>query len=191
MQNQQTGALEIQFQLRPSFSAPEPRRPCTPAAVESGKLPRITQVLALAIQFEEMVRTGEAKDYADLARLGCVTRERISQIMKLRWLAPDIQAKVLRLPRTPSGRFPICEAKLRKIADEIRWPEQHRMWRVLHSALDAWQPSVASPPGFTSLDLLSHDLPIGCPPDERVLGEAGLQPAFPRPSRDRVIGRPG
>ena len=137
MQNQQTGALEVQFQLRPSFSAPEPRRRPTPATVESGKLPRITQVLALAILFEEMVRTGEVKDYADLARLGCVTRERISQIMKLRWLAPDIQAEILRLPRSPSGRFPICEARLRNIADEIRWPEQQRMWRVLHSALDA------------------------------------------------------
>lgn len=128
MQNQQTGTLEIQFQLRPSFSAPEPPRRPTPAPVESGKLPRITQVLALAIQFEEMVCTGEAKDYADLARLGCVTRERISQIMKLRWLAADIQAEILRLPRTPTGRFPVCEARLRKIADEIRWSEQRRLW---------------------------------------------------------------
>ena len=52
MQTQETGTLEIQFQLRPSFSAPEPRRRPTPATMESGKLPRVTQVLALAILFE-------------------------------------------------------------------------------------------------------------------------------------------
>jgi len=134
MQNQQTGTLEIQFQLRPSFAVqPQAaRRPPTAPAlgtVGSGKLPRITQVLALAIQFEEMVRTGEAKDYADLARLGCVTRERISQIMKLRWLASDIQAEILRLPRTPSGRLPICEAKLRRVADRLSWAEQRYQWQ--------------------------------------------------------------
>jgi hypothetical protein len=147
MQPQERGTLEIQFQLRPLFSAPEPPRRRTPAAVESGKLPRITQVLALAIQFEETVRTGEAKDYADLARLGCVTRERISQIMKLRWLAPDIQAEILRLPRTPSGRFPICEARLRGIADELSWAQQRRLWEHLKSS-EGRERQVARSPGL-------------------------------------------
>jgi len=38
------------------------------------------------MQFREMIRSGDARDCADLARLGGLTRERISQIMKLLWL---------------------------------------------------------------------------------------------------------
>ncbi len=39
--------------------------------------------MALAIQFQDMIQRGDARDYADLARLGCLTRERMSQIMEL------------------------------------------------------------------------------------------------------------
>jgi len=99
--------------------------------VQAGKLPRITQMLALALHFEETVRTGEARNYADLARLGCITRERVSQIMKLRWLAPDIQQEVLQLARTPSGRFPICEGGMRRVADALSWRDQRVRWEGL------------------------------------------------------------
>jgi len=37
--------------------------------------------MALAIRFQDMVDRGEVQDYADLARLGYVTRARITQIM--------------------------------------------------------------------------------------------------------------
>jgi hypothetical protein len=77
-------------------------------------------VLALALQFQEMIDSGEVRDYADLARLGCVSRERISQIMMLVWLAPDIQEEVLRLPPS-AGRAPFSEGALRRIAKIVRW----------------------------------------------------------------------
>lgn len=121
--------LEMQFRLRPLFSAPEPPRRRTPAAVESGTLPRITQALALAIQFEGMVRTGEAKDYADLARLGCVTRERISQITKLRCLAPDIQKMLLMLAARIEA---IRETDIRGVVALAHWRDQPgacQLWR--------------------------------------------------------------
>ena len=44
------------------------------------------------------------RDYADLARLGCLTRERMSQIMELVWLAPDIQREILEFPSTATTR---------------------------------------------------------------------------------------
>jgi hypothetical protein len=47
--------------------------------------------MALAIKFQDMVDRGEVHDYADLARLGFVSRARITQIMNLLNLAPDIQ----------------------------------------------------------------------------------------------------
>jgi hypothetical protein len=37
-----------------------------------------------------MIERGEVRDYADLARLGYVTRARLTQIMNLLLLAPDI-----------------------------------------------------------------------------------------------------
>lgn len=51
--------------------------------------------MALAIRFEELLTSGTVKDYADLARLGGVSRARITQIMNLRLLAPDIQESLL------------------------------------------------------------------------------------------------
>jgi len=82
----------------------------------------------LAIQFQEMLERGEARNYADLARLGCVCRERISQVMALTWLAPDIQEAVLRLTEVPGGRFPISEGALRKIAQLPSWEDQRAQW---------------------------------------------------------------
>src|ERR1017187_4734132 len=44
-------------------------------------------------QVPGMVDRGEVRDYADLAQLGYVTRARITQIMNLLHLAPDIDRK--------------------------------------------------------------------------------------------------
>jgi hypothetical protein len=87
-------------------------------------------VLALALQFQEMIDSGEVRDYADLARLGCVSRERISQIMMLVWFAPDIQQAVLRLPPY-SGHVPFSEGALRRIAKMPLWEDQRRAAREL------------------------------------------------------------
>ena len=87
--------------------------------------------MALAIQFQDMIQRGEARDYADLARLGCLTRERMSQIMELIWLAPDIQHEVLYLPLTSGGRYPISEIDMRKIASPLSWVEQKTEWARL------------------------------------------------------------
>lgn len=126
---QQNNKVEIQFRIHPSPRAAAQRgdQPGAPA-VASGRLPRITQILALAMQFREMIRRGDARDCADLARLGGLTRARISQIMKLLWLAPDIQMDILYLPPTPSGRFPVSEVAMRKIANKLAWPDQHEEW---------------------------------------------------------------
>jgi hypothetical protein len=118
---------EIQFQLRPRCKREAPRA----AIVERGKLPRIAEVLALALQFDDMIRRGVARDHADLARLGCISQERISQIMRLLWLAPDIQQEILTLPRTPRGRFQVGEGALRQIASKMLWCEQRQMWAGL------------------------------------------------------------
>ncbi len=96
-----------------------------------GRVPRVTQVMALAVQFQDMLQRGEARDYADLARLGCLTRERMSQIMELIWLAPDIQRELLECKPTHTTRFPISEVAVRRIAAELAWHAQRLAWRKL------------------------------------------------------------
>jgi len=115
----------IQFQLRPVRSAKKD------AAVDRGRLPRVTEVLALALQFDDMIRRRVARDHADLARLGCISKERISQIMRMVWLAPDIQQEILTLPRTPRGRCHVGEVALREIASKMLWSEQREAWSRL------------------------------------------------------------
>jgi hypothetical protein len=123
-----TEALEISFQLRSGPRVPRVDSSMPLVTQGSGRLPRVTQVLALAIHFENMIEQDEAKDYADLARLGGLCRERVSQIMRLVYLAPDIQVELLYLPPTPKGRFPISETSVRKIASLLSWSEQRTEW---------------------------------------------------------------
>lgn len=99
-----------------------------------GRVPRITRLMALAIRFDQLIRTGEVADYADLARLGHVTRARITQIMNLLMLAPDIQEELLFLPRVTQGRDPIHLRQLQPIALVPDWRKQRRLWRDLIGA---------------------------------------------------------
>jgi len=96
-----------------------------------GRVPRVARLMALAIRFERLIAQGGVTTQAELAELGHVTRARISQIMNLLHLAPDIQEQVLDLPEVVRGRDPITERDLRPIAAEIRWDEQRRMWEEL------------------------------------------------------------
>ncbi|HLH16254.1 MAG TPA: hypothetical protein VKX45_03495 [Bryobacteraceae bacterium] len=120
--------VRVQFVLRRTAAPPAGDALVAQPAVQRGRLPRITQLLAQAILYEDMLRRGVGNDFADLARLAGLSRERIGQLARLLWLAPDIQREVLSLPRTPSGRFPVGEPALRKVASRLRWSEQRQMW---------------------------------------------------------------
>ena len=123
--------VRLQSTVRQINRAPKKIAPAAAPVAERGRLPRITQVLALALQFQEMIDRGEIQRHADLARLGCVSRERISQLMALTWLAPDIQEEILRLPQMPGGRFPVSEGALRKMARLPLWGDQQQEWRQI------------------------------------------------------------
>jgi len=93
-----------------------------------GSVPRVTRLMALAIHMEDLVRQGEVADYAELARLAHVTRARMTQIMSLLHLAPDIQEEILNLPRWKGDRAPIREKMVRPIAAVADWGRQRGMW---------------------------------------------------------------
>jgi hypothetical protein len=84
--------------------------------------------MALAVRFEELLRQGTAKDYADLARLGGVSRARITQVMNLRNLAPVLQEKILSLPQDHSENSKLNECALRRITGIVDWREQLRQF---------------------------------------------------------------
>jgi hypothetical protein len=107
--------------------APEPER--TPP--EAGRVPRLARLMALALRFEQLLRAGQVRDYAELARLGHVSRARITQIMNLLLLAPDIQEQILFLPSTRQGRDPIRLGHVQAIAAAPGWQTQRRRWAAL------------------------------------------------------------
>jgi hypothetical protein len=99
--------------------------------VATGRVPRLARLLALAIKFHGLVRAGAIRNQADLARLGHVSRARISQIMNLLSLATDIQEEILWLPSTKLGRDPINLRQVQPIALVLCWKQQRRLWQGL------------------------------------------------------------
>jgi hypothetical protein len=87
--------------------------------------------MALALRFDHLVRRGEIASYAELADLGHVTRARMTQVMNLINLAPDIQEAILFLPRVERGRAPIVLRQLQPIAAVTDWRKQRRLWAGL------------------------------------------------------------
>ena len=96
-----------------------------------GRVPRVARLMALAIRLESMIAEGAVGDQAELARAGRVSRARVTQIMNLLALAPDIQEAVLSMPRVTSGRDPVSERDLRPIVAQLDWSAQRRMWARL------------------------------------------------------------
>jgi len=102
-----------------------------PRPVPSRRVPRIARLMALALRFEQLVRTGAVRDCAQLARLGQVSRARLTQVMNLLHLAPDIQENILFLPRVARGRDPICLEHLQALTALLDWQSQRRCWNEM------------------------------------------------------------
>ena len=102
-------------------------------ALPAGRVPRVSRVMALAIRLDQLIKDGVVADQAELARLGHVSRVRITQIMNLLCLAPDIQEEILFFPLTERGRDAITEAQLRPTAAIPNWRRQRQLWRNLSS----------------------------------------------------------
>ena len=111
--------------------APQPSE--TPP-VEAGRIPRISRLMALAIRLERLLQSGEVGNLTELARLGHVTQPRMSQILNLTLLAPDIQEELLFLSRVTAGKPTIHEKMLRPVSAETDWGKQREMWSQVSSS---------------------------------------------------------
>ncbi len=89
--------------------------------------------MALALKFEQMMEQAVVNDYTALAELGRVSRPRLTQIMNLRSLAPDIQEQILFLTAEAAAQGRITEASLRRLSGVLLWSEQRAQWQSLSS----------------------------------------------------------
>ena len=125
-----------------------PPKPVLPA----GRIPHLAGLMAPAIKYDKLIQDGLVRDDEDLARLGGVTPARMTQIMGMLNLAPDIQESILFLPLVEKGRDPIPERVLWRICGEKDWRRQRGRWEGIRSrARDrSWSPSTCrvSPRGW-------------------------------------------
>jgi len=98
-----------------------------------GTLPRITRLMALAIRFDELLRSGRATGLQHIAEIGHVSQPRVSQILSLTMLAPEIQEELLFLPRMTKGKPEISEKLLRRLTMEMDWEKQRVLWAELRA----------------------------------------------------------
>jgi hypothetical protein len=123
--------LQVVIMIAPSKGNPCGRRGKIGSTVpDPPKIPRIARLMALAIKFQDTVDLGEVRDYADLARLGYVSRARITQIMNLLNLAPDIQEELLTPSPLPAEET-IPERSLRHVTAVVEWSQQRTLWNEL------------------------------------------------------------
>jgi hypothetical protein len=91
----------------------------------------------LAWHVEGLVRSGTVCSYAAAAGLGHVSRARLSQILSLLNLAPDLQEQLLFLQRPARGRQSLTLRQVLTVAAALDWHEQRRRWRKLRRARPA------------------------------------------------------
>lgn len=91
---------------------------------------RIARTLALAHDLQRRLDAGEFTDFADVARSLGFTRARVTQIMDLLLLAPEIQEDLLFLFQVP-GREQIPEHGLRPLLRHTFWAKQLERWRQI------------------------------------------------------------
>jgi hypothetical protein len=103
------------------------------APMPVGSTPRISRLMALAIHIDGLVKNQVVPDYATAARLGHVTRARMSQITNLLNLAPQIQESILFLPVLESGHDFITERDIRPVAAILDWRKQRKLWKAIRS----------------------------------------------------------
>jgi hypothetical protein len=95
--------------------------PSAPAS----RVPKITLLLVLGHHFEQLVRDGVMRDYAEIARQTGLSRARVTQIANLTLLAPEIQSWIL------YGKVRLrTESHIRRVCSAHAWESQGIRWET-------------------------------------------------------------
>jgi len=106
----------------PSRGSPKPPREL--------KTPRVVELLRKAVEWQALLEFGKVASQAEIARQEGITRARVTQIMGMLRLAPEIQEKIL----TPTGALqnrPVTERSLRAIEIITKPKDQLREFQRL------------------------------------------------------------
>ncbi|WAM28326.1 hypothetical protein [Myxococcus sp. NMCA1] len=110
------------------------REGARPLPREAARRPaHVARMLALAHHVESAIARGLVASAADVAGQLGFTRARVTHLLDLQLLAPDIQEEVLFL-KAVEGKEPLSERSLRAIAHAGRWVEQRERWREVKAS---------------------------------------------------------
>ena len=91
---------------------------------------RVARMLAMANDLQDKIDRGEYKDQAAAARALGLSRTKLTRLLDLALLAPDIQEEVLFL-KAVDGKEPVTERALREVVRHLSWAEQRRIWKAI------------------------------------------------------------
>ena len=126
-------ALSVEYKVafgNGSRKAKGEKKPAAPKP-PTNKLPRITRLLTLAHHLQDLMDQGIVQDYADIARLSGLTRARVSQIMNLTLLAPQIQEELLFATPGEVLSTHSKEYAVRMALKTPVWEEQINVWETV------------------------------------------------------------
>jgi hypothetical protein len=88
---------------------------------------KVAQQLALAHHLQAAIDRGDVADRAAVARKLGLTRARVTQLLDVTLLAPEIQEAVLAMLAI-DGVEPLAERQLRVVVAAGTWPQQRAAW---------------------------------------------------------------
>ena len=114
-------SLTVRYRFHPS----RPAVSAQPGVLDPAMNPwpvatKAARFLALGHAIDQAVRRRDLPSHAAAARQLGITEARVSQIVQLTLLAPDIQERIL------AGELPVSTRALRPIAKTPDWAEQRR-----------------------------------------------------------------
>lgn len=125
------GYRRLHFPLSALRRQPLVRMTPPPPKKEPRRRPaRVARMLALAHDLQGKLDRGEYRSRTSLAQAVELSPARVSQLLELTLLAPDIQEEVLFLEAV-NGREPVTERDLRRVLASPLWSEQRAAWQQI------------------------------------------------------------
>ncbi len=107
--------VTVKYKVKFGNGKPKPVTESTTPTASPKPPSRAARMLALAHYVDRLIEDGTIKDYAEAARLLGITRARMTQVMNLLTLSPQLQERVL------TGDIALSERALRAVAGEAVW----------------------------------------------------------------------
>ena len=145
-ENGNVGVLTRQVPADRVVSAVPPPR-YAPKPPEPPKEPRtlpVVEMLHKALAWRQELDSGTVATQADIARREGITRARVTQVLMLLRLAPEIQDRILDMAKK-TGPSRISERRLRPIAHIRDWENQLTAFNAIHNAIHDANRSCRSP----------------------------------------------